>query len=393
MLRFFLLILSLFPLTSSGEEFRDIVERYKNINQEKIKSIALNRQLIKGVEIVIADRAENMASRFGHGLLRLVDNDDSWFNDAVISFSALTYEKSYSVSKSIVGGYEVLPQVQTFFEFWKQYTKKEERDLKRYVISLDENELQTFLDTLFTHLENPELLDSYTFFSNNCIGVISKIFIKAGLTKEDNLARIPSKVSHWIEKNGLSLYPELVIKNPGALHRKVQGLDLNQMTLTEMKKIFTPDELCYLYFHHNHLSEEKVDEIAAFLRQEDIDLNDTFSFSPIHHSLYADFKKEASHLSNEDLKKVIIYRLENHLHDQLKHLNFSTEIIHSLKTSGNRLQSVKKITEGHSTHITLRLRDSRQKKMIVKKLHLPEALNDLAIVPKKSSVEIMLISF
>src|SRR5690606_38879202 len=170
------------------------VKQYVELNRAKIDIVAKNRSRIKGLEIIIADRTDEVASRFGHGLLRLVDDDETWVNDPVISFSALSYEENYSLRKSIFGGYAVLPQLMTFYEFWGMYTEREERDLKRFVINLEGKDLDRVLDKLFFYLDNPELLDDYTFLSNNCIGVITKIFVEAGVTKSKKTAKVPTGV-------------------------------------------------------------------------------------------------------------------------------------------------------------------------------------------------------
>ena len=127
----FLLIFTCLINSALATEFGELVERYVKINQEKIKIIQANRHRIKGVEIIVADKAESLASRFGHGMLRLIDDDSTWVNDAVVSFSALSYEETYSLRRSIFGGYSITPQVMTMFEYWNMYTEDEERDLKR----------------------------------------------------------------------------------------------------------------------------------------------------------------------------------------------------------------------------------------------------------------------
>lgn len=304
----FLILISLFSQFAGATDFGEIVERYVKMNQDKINIISNHRSRIKGVEIIVADRAENIASKFGHGLLRLVDDDNVWVNDAVISFSALSYEEKYSLRKSIFGGYSVTPQVQTFFEFWNMYTENEERDLKRYVINLNEEELDRFLDVLFKYLHNPALIDDYTFLSNNCIGVITKMFVEAKLTKTKSNVKVPVKVGKWIEKNRLSYYPEFVMKNSAGIKKKMAALDLNAMSNEEMTEMFSYDELKYIVYNYAQLSEEKTDLIAGIIRKKGQELDDTYSFNPVHYSLYQDISDEEEYLKEADLKRTLEYR-------------------------------------------------------------------------------------
>ena len=393
MFKYLLTILCLVSGLAHAEDFSDLVEKYKIINQEKIKIISAHRSRIKGVEIIIADKAQNIASRFGHGLLRLVDDDNSWFNDPVISFSALSYDKKYSIRKSIFGGYEVTPQVQTLYEFWKQYTENEERDLKRYVINLNEDQLDKFLDTLFHYLQEPELLDDYKFLSNNCIGVITKIFVKAGLTQSKKIAKIPSKVSGWIEKNKLSLYPDFVMKNHAQTKRKMEEMDLNQMSNQDIQKEFTPEELHYIYFNNHFLSEEKVDFLASVIKQESMDLNDTFSFAPVHFTLYSDILGEQKHLKESDLLRTIVFRLERGMESHVSHLSFKKETISRINISGYRLiESEKEIKDG-KIFVVLSLRSNGpENEFVTEKIEIRSEIKHFAVIRRGHEVEIIKIS-
>ncbi|MFP5386350.1 MAG: DUF4105 domain-containing protein [Bacteriovoracia bacterium] len=393
MIKYFLTILCLVSSLAFAEDFSEIVEKYKVINQEKIKVITAHRNRIKGVEIIVADRAENIASRFGHGLLRLVDDDNSWFNDPVISFSALSYDKNYSIRKSIFGGYEVTPQVQTLYEFWKQYTENEERDLKRFVINLNGNDLDKFLDTLFKFMQEPELLDDYKFLSNNCIGVITKIFVKAGLTQSNKIAKIPSKVSGWIEKNNLSLYPDFVMKNHAQTKRKMEELDLNEMSNQEIQKEFSPEELHYIYFNNNLLTEEKVDFLAGIIKEHSLNLNDTFSFAPVHFTLYSDIQNEQQHLRTPDLLRTIVYRLERGMDTEVKHLSFKKETIARINISGYRYLDHKEVSKHGKTYIEINLRSTgHENDYVTERIELEKDQKNVAVIKIKNSLEILNLS-
>lgn len=357
----FLFILTCFIQIADAKDFSDLVDQYVKINQEKIKIIDANRHRIKGVEIIIADKADSLASRFGHGMLRLIDDDSTWVNDAVISFSALSYEENYSLRRSLLGGYTILPQVMTMFEYWNMYTKDEERDLKRYVINLDQKSLNQLLNTLFKYLEDPKKLDNYTFLSNNCIAVITKIFVEAGITKSKKIRKIPTSIGPWIERNELTRYPEFVMKNYKSVNEKAQALNINKLSKEEMLEHFTALELNYIYLNNNELSEEKVDFLAAYLKTQALDLNQTYSFNPIAQSLYSDFQEEQLLLKKSDLLDTIVYRLENknqYLKKYLKHLNFKTETLVQLKNQAWHYRSYQFEQKINEIDLVIELKDN-----------------------------------
>lgn len=361
----FLLFFTCLIQIAEAKDFSDLVDQYVKINQEKIKIVDANRHRIKGVEIIIADKADSLASRFGHGMLRLIDDDSTWVNDAVISFSALSYEENYSLRRSLVGGYTIIPQVMTMFEYWNMYTKDEERNLKRYVINLDQRSLHQLLNTLFKYLDDPKKLDNYTFLSNNCIGVITKIFIEAGVTKSKKTRKIPTSIGPWIEQNELTLYPEFVMKNYKSVNEKAKALNINQISKEELLEHFTAQELNYIYLNNNELSEEKVDFLAAYLKTLALDLDQTYSFNPISQSLYSDYQEEQLLLKKSDLLDTIVYRLENknqYLKKYLKHLTFKTETLVQLKNQvwNYRSYQFKQINDGISLVIELQDNNSTQ---------------------------------
>lgn len=392
-----ILLIFLFLATpTEARDFSEVVEQYVQINQEKIKTITAHRDRIKGVEIIVADKAENFASRFGHGLIRLIDNDSTWVNDAVISFSALSYDEKYSLRKSIFGGYSVLPEAMTLYEFWNRYTEKEDRDLKRFVINLNEEELDKFLDIFFRYVNNPAQLDSYTFFSNNCIGVISKIFVESGLTKSDDLAKIPTAVGSWIEKNELSAYPEFIMENQAALKRRVSNLDLNKLSQDELLEEFSAKELNYIYFNNNRLSEEKIDFLATYLKQQGQEMNSVFGFTPIHHSLYAQPEQEQDYLPASDMVRTIVYRLEKGMSSKLSHLSFSQKTLMQVSLQGYNYQSHRLTEKNNELVLSVVLQshfhDNRRtiRRMRIPKLKLQKH-QGLALLKDENKVELKLI--
>lgn len=365
-----------------AQDFSEVVEQYVKINQAKIEIVSQNRERIKGLEIIIADRTDQAASRFGHGLLRLVDDDNTWVNDPVISFSALSYKEHYSLRKSIFGGYSVLPQLMTFYEFWGMYTEKEERDLKRFVINLSAEDLDKFLDKLFFYLKNPDLLDDYTFLSNNCIGVITKIFVEAGLTKNKKIAKIPTSVHKWITSNDLSHYPELTMKNYSSLNKRIESFNLSEMSNQELQKNFSLSELNYLYFQSSELSESQVDFLASILKGHE--LNDVYSFIPVHYSLYENIQNEQKFLDQVTLRNTIVHRLTRNQLELVSHLKYQQKTL--LRVDLNGAKNVKATLRKNKSGYFIRLNQQLG--------NFPlniDSSEGIAVVQRNGFVEVLLI--
>lgn len=272
--------------TFANDDFKEMLERYLEFNKQRAEYLVSTKDNIVGVEIIIADEANNLASRFGHALLRFVDKDGLWANDAVVSFGALSEEENYSIWKGIFGGYPFLPQVMNLHEYWTQYTKTEKRDLKRYVLNLSPDQLDKFLNISFDYILHPEKLKNYTFTKNNCVGVVSKFLIEAGLTVDDKQAIVPNNVHKWLKRNSLTVFPVFTMKNPAALEKRIAETDLNEISADELVKNFNDSELSYIYLNKTDLSFEHFLFLSEYLPKKKVDIDDAFSFTDISLDLY-----------------------------------------------------------------------------------------------------------
>ena len=315
MLSFFLLFSHL--AFAKQENFKEELEQFIQIHKYRAEYLFTQRSQITGVEIIVADRSNNVASRFGHALLRFIDRDGYWANDLVISFGALSDTEKLSLVKGIFGGYPILPEVMTLHEYWGRYTQEESRDLRRYVLNLTPDQLDAFLDVTFKYVKNPEKLKNYTFTKNNCVGVISKFLIEADLTVDDKQAIVPTRVHKWLQKNKLTLYPELTMKNPSLLEKKIAEKQLSEMSSEELINKFTPQELAYIYIN-KEINFSQVQGISSHLNELKIDIDDAFSVTNVAPELYTTcqslecyrtFNKLEKNLKVNEQLDIISYRL------------------------------------------------------------------------------------
>ena len=324
-----LLILFSQAAVANKDEFKKDLEQFIHIHKTRAEFLFAQRSEITGLEIIVADRANNMASRFGHALLRFVDKDGLWANDIVISFGALSDTEKLSLVKGVFGGYPILPEVMTLHEYWNRYTQVESRDLRRYVLNLDKKQLDHFLDITFEYVKNPEKLKNYTFTKNNCVGVISKFLIEAGLTVDDKQAIVPTRVHKWLRKNNLTIYPEFVMKNPSLLEKKISEVQLASLKTEELIQKFSAQELAYIYINKEDLSFNQIKGISSYLNESQINIDDAFSvtnLSPLLyqrcHSLecFRNFNKLEQNLKIEEQLNIIGYRLKENNDQQRLYL-------------------------------------------------------------------------
>jgi hypothetical protein len=105
-------------------------ERLITLLESRLK----NNQVI-GIELVIAAGADiRVESRWGHSMLRFVDNVRSANNDITLGFIADLETSKTNYLKGIIGAYPVFPILKTLGGFVEQYIKGEDRALERYVI-------------------------------------------------------------------------------------------------------------------------------------------------------------------------------------------------------------------------------------------------------------------
>lgn len=328
MMKWLLSLLIVFTQTAFADEnFKADLENYIQIHKARAEFLFSKRSEITGVEIIIADRASNIASRFGHALIRFVDQDNLWANDIVISFGALSDSEKLSLVKGVFGGYPILPEVMTLHEYWGRYTQVEKRDLRRFVLNLEKKQLDKLLDVSFDYIKDPQKLKNYTFTKNNCVGVISKFLIEAKLTVDDKQAIIPSRIHKWLKKNDLTVFPELTMKNPAAIEKKLADLNIAKTPAEEFIRNFNLNELSYIYFNKKELKFSQIKAISAHLLANNFEMDDAFSFTNIHPKLYnrcntlscfREFDQFEKTLKISDQLDVITYRLQEN--DELQDL-------------------------------------------------------------------------
>jgi hypothetical protein len=112
------------------------VEMYQE-NEKLLKRLEkrlTNGQVI-GIELVIAAPTSiRFESKWGHSMMRFVDNVRTSNNDIALGFIADLDTPKTSYIKGAIGSYPVFPMLKTLGGFTEQYIKGEDRALNRYII-------------------------------------------------------------------------------------------------------------------------------------------------------------------------------------------------------------------------------------------------------------------
>ncbi|MBT6325510.1 MAG: DUF4105 domain-containing protein [Bdellovibrionales bacterium] len=104
------------------------------IKLQKLKKRFKKDQII-GIELIIAAPTNtSIESKWGHALLRFVDNSRSAGNDFVLGFVADLNTYGIKYLKGIFGGYAVYPELKSLRDYHQMYIKEQDRSLQRFII-------------------------------------------------------------------------------------------------------------------------------------------------------------------------------------------------------------------------------------------------------------------
>lgn len=213
-----------------GEDVYAIAAHIK-MQRSKFRKIIGSKELV-GMEVLVADSTSSkIESLFGHSAIRFIDNDESEYNDLVLSFQMLALDSSKVNSKAL-GGWENFPFVYSFEDYLKQYMSNEGRSVKRLIIPTDQEKLENVVLNLATILEVPDIVGDYNFFTNNCLTAIFKVLSDSGYAIHDdsilNLAfgiQVPVLAERVLRKSFIVNYPYINLRSySGDLQTKAESM-------------------------------------------------------------------------------------------------------------------------------------------------------------------------
>ncbi|MBC74674.1 MAG: hypothetical protein CME64_01540 [Halobacteriovoraceae bacterium] len=198
--------------------------------------LAQSRDRIIGVEFILASGTdEQIFSRFGHSLLRFVDNDADYTNDVVLSFEAKVTDANIDYMEGLSGGYETIARFDTLYNFWIRYVRLEDRPLERYIIPLTPRLRKNLIDKVLAYHSGDEALPNYTFLEQNCARVLSQLFIDAGLSSKDLTlgTRVPQYLNGWLNNSLLTPFKPIISLAPYTVFKK--AADITDIALEDFR--------------------------------------------------------------------------------------------------------------------------------------------------------------
>ncbi len=202
-------------------------ELIQNTSKQILK-LNQNKEKIIGVEFILVNPFDQqIESNWGHSLLRFVDDDNSWTNDIVISFSALTNSDDSSTEqkiKGLIGGYEIIPHTDSLGGFWREYTRKNGRSLKRYPLLLNRESLDQIIEILHKWIQDPTYFGKYFYTSRNCTTLLGALLNKAGVITISDIPAKPTEFPRWLKFNLIAPYHGIEMLNGKSILKKLYDL-------------------------------------------------------------------------------------------------------------------------------------------------------------------------
>jgi hypothetical protein len=147
-------------------------------------------------------------SSFGHVSLRLSPDKQPGLLDIVVEFVADIPENHRGIKKYLKGAgilkrYPVAAVTSSFYDFRKQKTINENRDVAVYELDLSEEEVKSVTDFIL-NFQNDDTPEKYTFLSKNC-SYFAALGIEKAVEKRLKSKSRPWKVAGVLKKEGLVL--------------------------------------------------------------------------------------------------------------------------------------------------------------------------------------------
>lgn len=154
-------------------------------------------------------------SSFGHVSLRLSPENEPGLLDIVVEFVADIPEnhrglKKYLRGAGILKRYPVAAVTSSFYDFRKQKTINENRDVAVYELDLSPGEVKSVTDFII-NFQNDETPAKYTFLSKNC-SYFAALGIEKAVERRLKSKSRPWKVADVLKKEGLVLKEDLYPK-------------------------------------------------------------------------------------------------------------------------------------------------------------------------------------
>lgn len=202
------LAILLFPVPdTSSPEYHSWKKEHDLLlaQQSKMAALLMGQDFkFNDVELIHVGPGPAYFSKWGHLMLRFKGSAPTLEDDLTLGFLADFNEFPYSRYKSIFGGYTVLPKLDTLSNYRVKYQQIENRTMDFYLLESSAPEREKLLRTLKQWLTDPRTPGTYTFFSNNCVGLMNRLLFESGIFTETQLrdGYFPDDLPPLLKKKG-----------------------------------------------------------------------------------------------------------------------------------------------------------------------------------------------
>tara|TARA_Y100001936_G_scaffold251861_1_gene309384 strand:- start:1164 stop:2624 length:1461 start_codon:yes stop_codon:yes gene_type:complete len=227
-MKYIVIILSisgLFAFANSPDVAKAYIEQlYDNEHQEVERFLNSDIEIV-GLELLVAEPNDtNTSEKFGHTLLRFIDGDGKWYNDAVLSFSVKIDENGLSYIGTLTNKYPIRVQLKHMDSFWKNYIVKSSRPISRYIIPSTPEQRVRLFENFKSRFLSDEGFGKYGLTTNNCMTILMDLFEASGIASVEDDYIIPKNADQMVYENFMSPYAKMEFSSNKDLHVEVQNL-------------------------------------------------------------------------------------------------------------------------------------------------------------------------
>lgn len=216
---------------------------------------------ISGIEILLASGSDaSINTKYGHTFIRLLDHDDIWSNDTVMSFGyeVIPNQNKLDAIKEILkttyGEFPLVMNVTTLGQLWTRYEVNENRNIHRHIVPTNQTIRNEISNTLKEWKNSPNLLGGYTVLSNNCIGKLEELLKRSGVPLRVTSIVKPMSIHKYLVESNVSFMAPVKFNSKENI--------LREFGLSEHKRhIFSKEEFQKILKNY---SDHELKQLLAF---------------------------------------------------------------------------------------------------------------------------------
>lgn len=196
------------PLEAISHEAKMEWEKARELDahKQKLMSVEIMSPNFKydSLELIYIGKGDNYYSWWGHVLLRFVGSGQTSDKDFAVGFLADFNDFPLDKMKGLLGGYTVIPKIDTMENYFHQYWVTESRDFVRFELNSTQLQREKLLAIVREWINDSTLPGSYSFIENNCVGLMAKLLSQAGFEFADGHGYFPKSFIVDLQVRGVA---------------------------------------------------------------------------------------------------------------------------------------------------------------------------------------------